>query len=174
MRSELHLRNWWFKHSNTEENAIDNVFRLLDIPWWYYAIAVLLGVVVIWVWKRPSLGLLTGYGLLLLAETVLIRKPFIGEHLRLEPFWSWRAWDKQREQILTNIVMFIPVGVLAGRAWKWKGALVALSMSITVELLQLLTQRGLCELDDVMHNMIGAVIGIGIAMMAGLIRKREL
>ena len=34
-----------------------------------------------------------------------------------------------------------------------------------IEILQLVTSRGLCEFDDVFHNMIGAVIGIGIAVV---------
>ena len=146
---------------------------MLDIPWFYYAIAVLLGVVVWRVWKKPSLGLLTGYGLLLLAETVFIRKPFTGVHLRLEPFWSWKQWDKQREQILTNIVMFILVGVLAGRTWKWRGLVFAVGLSLGIEVLQLITSRGLCEFDDVMHNMIGALIGVGVVILFDKISRVE-
>ena len=61
-----------------KEIAIDYVFRLLDIHWWYYAIAAFLGVASWRLWKRPSLGLLIGYAFLILAETVLIRKPFSG------------------------------------------------------------------------------------------------
>ena len=116
-------------------------------------------------WKRPSLGLLVGYAFLILAETVLIRKPFQGEHIKLELFWSWRAWNVQRGQIIANVIMFIPAGVLTGLLWKWRGLWVASGLSIVIELLQLLTARGLCEFDDFIHNMIGAVIGIGIVMV---------
>ena len=73
-----------------EDEAIDYVFGLLDIPWWYYAVAVLLCVAVWRIWKKPSLGLLIGYSVLLFTETVLIQKPFIGEHIKLELFWSWK------------------------------------------------------------------------------------
>ena len=155
-------------HINTEGKAIDYVFGLLDIPWWYYAVAVLLCVAVWKIWKKPSLGLLIGYAFLLLAETVLIRKPFVGEHIKLELFWSWKQWSVQKNQILTNVAMFIPIGALAGWLWKWKGLLVAAGFSIAIELLQLVTTRGLMEFDDVLHNMIGAVVGVGIA----LIKKR--
>lgn len=71
----------------------------------------------------------------------------------------------QKEQILTNVVVFVPVGVLAGRIWRWKGLLVAVGLSAAIEILQLITARGLCEFDDIIHNMIGAVIGIGIVMI---------
>lgn len=148
-----------------EDKAIDYVFKLLDIPWWCYAIAALLGVAAWRVWKKPSLGLLVGYAFLILAETVLIRKPFVGEHINLELLWSWRQWKIQRNQILTNVIMFAPVGVLTGHLWKWKGLWVAAGLSIAIELLQLVTSRGLCEFDDIIHNMIGAVIGVGIVMI---------
>ena len=117
------------------------------------------------VWKKPSLGLLLGYAFLILAETVLIRKPFVGEHINLELLWSWRQWKIQRNQILTNVIMFTPVGVLTGRLWKRRGLWVAAGLSIGIEFLQLITARGLCEFDDVIHNMIGAVIGVGIVMI---------
>ena len=150
-----------------EDEVIDYVFGLLDIPWWYYAIAVFLGVAAWRIWKKPSLGFLIGYSFLILAETVLIRKPFMGVHLKLELFWSWQQWNVQKEQILTNVAMFIPIGALAGWLWKWKGLLVAAGFSIAIELLQLVTTRGLMEFDDVLHNMIGAVVGAGIVMVVG-------
>ena len=71
----------------------------------------------------------------------------------------------QKEQILTNVIMFVPVGVLAGRIWRWKGLWVAAGLSVGIEILQLVTSRGLCEFDDVFHNMVGAIIGVGIAMI---------
>ena len=159
--------------SDTEERTIDYVFKLLDIPWWYYAIAVLFGVVAWRVWKKPSLGLLIGYTFLILTETVLIRKPFSGQHFNPELFWSWRAWDVQQGQILTNVIMFIPVGVIAGRIWRWRGLWVAAGLSVVIEVMQLLTARGLCEFDDVMHNMIGAVIGTALVISLDKIKGKE-
>lgn len=150
----------------TEDKAIDYVFGLLDIPWWYYAIAAILGVAGWQLWKKPSLGLLIGYAFLILAETVLIRKPFSGQHFNPELFWSWRQWKIQKNQILTNVAMFIPIGVLAGWLWKWKGLRFAVGLSVGIEILQLVSGRGLCEIDDVVHNCVGAAAGIGIVMMA--------
>lgn len=124
-------------------------------------------------WKRPSLGLLIGYAFLILAETVLIRKPFVGEHINLELLWSWRVWAVQKEQILTNVIMFVPVGVLVGWIWRWKGLWAAAGLSIFIEILQLITARGLCEFDDVIHNMIGVVIGVGVVMIGRKLFKGE-
>jgi glycopeptide antibiotics resistance protein len=114
---------------------------------------------------KIALGLLIGYVFLILAETVLIRKPFVGEHIKLELLWSWRAWSVQRSQIIANVIMFVPVGMLTGCLWKWRGILVAAGLSVGIEILQLVRGRGLCELDDVVHNCVGAVIGMGILML---------
>lgn len=114
---------------------------------------------------KLALGSLVGYAFLILAETVLIRKPFSGQHFNPEFFWSWRQWKIQKNQILTNVIMFAPIGVLTGHLWKWKGLWVSAGLTIAIELLQFITARGLCEFDDVFHNVIGAVIGIGIVMI---------
>lgn len=71
----------------------------------------------------------------------------------------------QQNQILANVIMFLPVGVLAGRIWRWRGLWAAAGLSAAIEILQLITARGLCEFDDVFHNMVGAIIGVGIAMI---------
>lgn len=66
-----------------------------------------------------------------------------------------------------NIVMFLPLGFLLPELWTkyrrfWRciGA-VALIMTC-VELTQLFTLRGFCEVDDVMLNVLGGAIGFGI------------
>ncbi|MBQ7149736.1 MAG: VanZ family protein, partial [Prevotella sp.] len=146
--------------SQREDRTIDYVFGLLDIPWWYYAIAVVVGLAVWRSWKKPSLGALVAYSFLILAETILTRKPFAGSHFQPELFWSWRAWDKQSGQVIANVIMFIPVGVLSGWLWKWKGLWFAAGLSFFVETFQLVTQRGLMEFDDVIHNCLGAAVGI--------------
>ena len=71
----------------------------------------------------------------------------------------------QQNQILANVIMFLPVGVLAGRIWRWRGLWVAAGLSVGIEILQLITAHGLCEFDDVIHNMVGAAIGVGIVMI---------
>jgi glycopeptide antibiotics resistance protein len=127
------------------------------------------------VWKtwRWEGGILSAYIFLVLAETIFIRQPFIGQHFQPELFWSWRVWNVQRGQIIANVIMFVPVGVLSGLLWKWKGVFVAAGLSLGIEILQLVTSRGLCELDDVFHNVIGAVIGVGVVMIGRKLFKGE-
>ena len=61
--------------------------------------------------------------------------------------------------------MFVPVGLIAGCLWRWKGLWIAAGLSLLIEVLQLVTQRGLMEFDDVIHNCFGAVVGIMLLMM---------
>ena len=137
----------------------------MDIPWWYYAIAIFIALTVWKIWKKPSLGVLVAYSFLIVAETILTRKPFTGSHFQPELFWSWKQRNIQKNQILTNVIMFIPVGVISGRLWKWRGLWVAAGLSVLIEMLQFITARGLMEFDDVIHNCLGAAVGIGIVLL---------
>ena len=71
-----------------------------------------------------------------------------------------------------NIIMFVPLGFFLcalfpkyGRFWRCMGT-VAVIMTV-VELCQLFTLRGFCEVDDLMLNLLGAAIGFWIAKKSG-------
>lgn len=61
---------------------------------------------------------------------------------------------------LKNIVLFIPFGFLMPWDMKWKKALIiGLLASGFIELTQYVTMVGECEVDDVIANTCGTVIG---------------
>ena len=69
----------------------------------------------------------------------------------LESF-SKAAW----RNIILNICMFIPLGFLLPfldkfKIW-WKNYLVGLATTLIIELLQLVTHRGIFEIDDIINN----------------------
>ena len=137
----------------------------MDIPLIYYAVTVI-ATGTVWLFtKKFSIGLLAGYTFFIIAETILIRTPKMTANYEFEFLWSWKAWQEEKKQILVNIAVFIPFGLLTGTAWKWRGMVVALGLSVMIEFLQLILHRGLCEFDDILHNTIGATIGILIALM---------
>ena len=157
---------------------MDFVFRLIDISLGYYLAAVVIVIVVGVFSKKWTYAFLIGYMFLVLADTVLIRRA--GQMFRFEllPFWSYRDYFNGTDptlmkQILANVIMFIPIGVLLGRRIGWKGLLVAAGLSIVIEVLQLVSQRGLCEFDDVIHNTIGALIGVGVVILFDKISRVE-
>ena len=123
--------------------------------------------------KKLTIGLLVGYVLVILGETVVFRTPTTRLHFQPQLFWSYKVWDIQKEQIIANVLAYIPLGLLAGRLWKRKGILAGIGLSITSELLQFITHRGLCELDDLSHNILGTLIGVSAYMICkNLINKK--
>lgn len=63
-----------------------------------------------------------------------------------------------------NILLFIPLGVLCPIIWKYLRNVLAMGglafiLSLLIELTQLLTQRGYFEIDDIILNTFGALLG---------------
>ena len=58
--------------------------------------------------------------------------------------------------ILQNIALFIPLGVIVGGK---RGIVAGVILSMGIEAIQYTAALGYCELDDVMNNTIGAAIG---------------
>lgn len=123
--------------------------------------------------KKWAVGLLVGYILVILGETVLFRIPKGYIRYELQPFWSYEIWESAKEEILANIFVYTPVGIVAGYLWKWKGILVGLGISVSTELLQLVTHRGWFEIDDLIHNTFGTLIGVTIYIIIEKVIKKE-
>lgn len=65
-----------------------------------------------------------------------------------------------------NIVMFIPLGILLPAVFPklrrlWKTTLVTAGAIILVEMAQLITLVGSCDVDDLLLNVLGAALGYG-------------
>ncbi len=121
--------------------------------------------------KKWSLGLLTGYFFLIIAVTVFSRKAGI-ERYELVPFWSYSN-PSLSIQIFLNIILFIPVGLLGGRDFGWRIIPIAMAVSIIIEIVQLVTGRGLMELDDITHNTLGTAIGFGTYVIGKKIMEKQ-
>ena len=114
--------------------------------------------------------------------TLLCREPKDYREYNFQLFWSYqRFFDDVRpqgQQILLNILFFIPFGVLVplclNGSWKRKLVITinsACFLSGTVELLQLLYRLGFAEFDDVFDNTIGAAICAFVALMLGRVKR---
>lgn len=118
--------------------------------------------------KRTVMGILLAECIfIILCSTVVYRETMPEVYYNFIPFWSylaiWEGDDMCLVEVLLNVVLFIPVGFLACgfrrmNRW-WKVALGGVIISCTIEGLQLWLQKGLCELDDVFHNTLGAIVG---------------
>ena len=66
-----------------------------------------------------------------------------------------------------NVIMFVPLGFLVPCIWekmsKFGWHLLAMLLTIlAIELLQLATNLGSCDIDDLMLNLVGTTIGFGL------------
>lgn len=114
--------------------------------------------------------LLELYLIFVFGSTVFARMPGQRQY-ELEVFWSWRVIFQGNREILyeslLNIILLLPVGILlpiviGNKVRWWKGLLIGIVISSSIELLQLILCRGLFEFDDIIHNSIGCMIGIFI------------
>ena len=122
-------------------------------------------------WKQAFRLLTIGYILLVLYVTVISRPQNEQIQYCLMPFNSYFSIDDGDRfllpQVLMNITMFIPIGFLlkvAFRSLDWKKVMAyGLLFSLLIELLQLALMKGAVEVDDVIHNSLGCLIGYCIS-----------
>lgn len=135
------------------------------------------GTVVFVVWKGVRKGMLYSSRLLLVVyltivycSTILFRNSNEAFRYDFHPFWSYSAISDGSSILLAenimNVIVFIPVGMLIGLGFSkwpcWKAIGLGCMFSISIEALQFAFKRGFCEVDDVIHNTIGCIIGYGI------------
>ena len=149
---------------------------MLQISWIYYIICVVLAASVIgvlrfyrqgWI-KSVAAGLTVSYMFLVLSITVLSRGPTEHPFNYFPPFWAYREIFSGSEiaqsltiQIIVNIFMLAPLGFLLPFITTRKPILYGILFSLFIEILQYLTKRGYFEIDDIIHNTIGLLIGYG-------------
>ena len=99
-----------------------------------------------------------------------MREPAICRKVKPDLFWAFRGWltgesyGKQESiQYIQNIVFFIPFGFLFPKKKEWKYVFIsALVLSGLIEITQYITALGWCEVDDVLSNTMGALIGFEV------------
>ena len=105
----------------------------------------------------------------LAAITLMNRMDGMRMGVQFLPFMAfWEAWNNFTLQIwlnpLLNIAMFLPLGVLLPLAAKhfqrWFWMLTAgVGTSLVIELLQYVLGRGQADVDDLICNVLGAMLG---------------
>ena len=173
-----------------------NVFHFLFVKWnscttaWFLlsCIIIIISCIVIgrykqWGTRKTVLATLTGiYIILLLLSTVFTRRIIDSPHYELSLLWSYRwghnvyGWKKVLWENTINIVMLIPVSVflcdlLIHRKRYICVILLCFFLSACIECLQYVLRRGTMEIDDLLHNTIGACIGV---LFFKLVRAKKL
>lgn len=130
---------------------------------------------------RKILGLiLAEYVFVIFCSTVLFRTAVDRNGHEFKPFWSYEAIENGRSELLVenimNVVVFVPVGILLGSLLRGKGSwLIALTVgmgiSLSIEAMQYVFHRGFAEVDDVMHNTLGCIVGYMLVLSVARLCK---
>ncbi len=115
------------------------------------------------------LALLIGYLFLVLALTSLSRGANYDGWVNLNILSgyadAWNSWSVVAFQMIVfNVILFVPLGILLPLLNRKLDSLkavclVSLGLTLFIELFQLMTQTGIFELDDILHNVLGGVLG---------------
>lgn len=164
------------------ERFLDYCLSLWDDIPRYVSLLILLivciGSLIFFKWKGISQGLkycvgliLTGYVVILFCSTVFYRSHALNAGLELIPFWSYMAYFKGEDDSLINenimnVLVFVPIGLMLActltKNSLWKAAILACILSVCIEAMQYVTKNGFCEIDDVIHNTLGCMMGYGL------------
>ena len=129
-------------------------------------------------WGKVILWLIfLGYTVIVIYATMLRWSGFFHREWNFYLFRAWReAWNnfsaKNWANVLLNIAMFCPLGfllpLLGKKFRKWYVTIpTGFGASLAIELLQLAMGRGICDVDDLFCNSLGAAMGY-FAVMAFL------
>lgn len=116
--------------------------------------------------KILAISMSSGYIILLLYLTLLdnmIMRSGAGG-INLIPFSdiTFPSTTMQWYSILSNVALFVPFGFLFNTVFKpgfWKPILFGVITSIAIEIVQIFVGRT-CDIDDVIFNLLGALIGV--------------
>lgn len=122
------------------------------------------------------------YVVVVLGVTLVRGQEVYGGLVNFHIFRSYReAWNNfsyaEWRNIILNILLFVPLGFLLpwlfykARKW-WIVYLICIGTSVVIEFLQMITRRGVFDLDDIMNNTLGGMIGYGLLVLFMRIRDK--
>lgn len=98
--------------------------------------------------------LITLYVYFILTRTIIGRVPV------MEPIFRGFFWEVKSgywHDIAMNILLFVPFGFLVGGK---KGIAFGFLFSLGIETAQYYFRLGFCEMDDILNNTLGALLGV--------------
>lgn len=104
------------------------------------------------------------YLAIILTITFFSRENGSGKGFDTVLFSTWGINNRNNAYVIENILLFIPYGIVCPWYFKRlrcfiKNALAGLLTSIGIECLQLATGRGVFQIDDILTNFFGGMIG---------------
>lgn len=127
----------------------------------------------------PMMGIMAFslYLMIILVITFFSREDGSRIGMDLELFSTWGINTRNNALVVENILLFIPYGFICPWAFPWlrgffRNTFAAFVTSLGVETIQLITGRGYFQVDDILTNVLGAVIGYVIFhILYGMVRR---
>lgn len=163
---------------------------LSQVPWVHWAVmgvvSLVLTIILLSrkkcsVYGAIALGLTVFMGLFLLDTAIGIRFFGImphasGQNLTLDLSRFCQESGRGPVETISNIAVFVPFGLFLGEwlaslnrtgSWRRVGlvTLAAFCLSLSIECLQLVLKVGFFEVTDLVMNTVGAIIGVGVAII---------
>ena len=88
------------------------------------------------------------------------------------PFWNGFA------NLIGNILVFVPFGMLLPKSYPgcskwWRAVYCSVGMVMSIELFQLLSGFGIFDVDDILLNVLGAMLGYSLFAILREIKMRS-
>lgn len=161
-----------------EVYATGTVSKIPSIMYWMLLAVLVVGIALILFLRQTQKTqkiarlMLVEWAVLIFCSAVIFREARAERAISLVPLSSYfciaeNSYLKEVAMInLLNICMFLPVGFfLRCGYWRvsYKQVLFAgFILSATIEFSQFILCKGLCEIDDIIHNVAGCMLGYGI------------
>lgn len=152
----------------------DMTYAMRYLPFGIVA-GVLIWVVLHWLSRRRcekgktpvrvwALTCFFAYAVIVLCITFFSRENGSRQGIDLELWSTWGINARNNAFVIENVLLFVPYGFLC--AWNFKPlkqlipcVFAGACSSLFIETIQLLTQRGYFQIDDILTNTLGALIG---------------
>lgn len=96
----------------------------------------------------------------------------------LQLFSTWGINARNNAYVVENVLLFIPYGFVGACAFRFlrrfhRSFIFGFATSLGIELLQLATQRGFFQIDDILTNTLGTAIGFLFYKLSGIVRRKR-
>ena len=147
------------------------VFILINEIWCQFRKCLLLSPA-----KAICLGLFAAYMYILMQITYFSRLPGSRNTVSLILGETWQGSVQSKAYVIENILMMIPFGVLLPNILKPAESIfccipLGFFFSVSLEYAQFLSKRGHMQVDDVVMNVIGTIIGYLFFVSIKLLRR---
>lgn len=133
--------------------------------------------------SKMALGIILFIYIIIVMGATIGDRTTINESVNLHLFSSYiEAYNSfslsQWRNIILNILMFVPLGfilpLLFKKCERWYITYsIGLGATLFIEALQYISKRGVFELDDIVNNALGCIIGYGVIMLIKSIFRRK-